>query len=154
MWWTHENSTSVLCCCHISQLVVEERNFLSRRIIYFSQHAGCAILCWRVSSCGSKYVTQNKCVLFQEKYLSVWNKVLTADCLLTLKTPVFTSGSPQSRSGSWHGFCGFVTPVIMDTWSDKQRRWRLQRHETIRQCRHQSYWHCSDQCYADVSLKL
>lgn len=37
MWWTHQNSTSVLCCCNIIQLVVEERNFLSHRIIYFSQ---------------------------------------------------------------------------------------------------------------------
>lgn len=75
MWGTYENSLSVLCCCHIIQLVVEERNFLSHHIIYFSQFM--LVVQDSADECAhgdSKYVAQNKCVLFQEKCLSVDKK--------------------------------------------------------------------------------
>lgn len=143
-----ENSTSVLCCCHIVPFVVEERNFLSRRITRLT-------LCWWGYTGGSRYVAQNKCVFLPGKMFVSWQKVLTGDPLLTLKKPkCLPSVRLKLKADLDMVFWGIVRPVITGTRSDKQRRWRLQRHETIRQCRHQSYWHGCDQNRTDVSLTL
>lgn len=110
-----ENSTSVLCCCHIVPFVVEERNFLSRRITRLT-------LCWWGYTGGSRYVAQNKCVFLPGKMFVSWQKVLTGDPLLTLKKPkCLPSVRLKLKADLDMVFWGIVRPVITGTWSDKQR---------------------------------
>lgn len=134
MWWTCENNTSVLFCCHTIQLVVKGRDFFRHLIV----HTGCVRWCWWVYTGGSKYVTHNKCVLFQEKCLSVNIKcrnewLWKVRCL----SPVLLQGQKRilwNCKSSNYGQMKWQTKLV-----EKQPPW----HKTYWQ-----YWH------GGVSLKL
>lgn len=122
MRWTCENSTSALVLrphCPISG--GGKRNSTTTQPTFQSCCCLCKSVLGECTPMALKYMT------FQEKCLSVdimcwFYRLCKPQCL----PPLLLAGSKRI----FGGFCGAVSPVIMDASSDKQSPRRIQRNET------------------------